>query len=76
MKFRIRFNKTRGTPGRGSVDHVWRVFDANGKEYIVKHIVLKTGLVQGEKDPSGVDWNIVCEGELTLDREQSVATIA
>ena len=36
MKYGIRFNKTRGTPGRGTVDHVWRVFE-NGQEYLVKH---------------------------------------
>ena len=31
----IRFNKTRGMPGRGTKDHVWRVFE-DGKEYVVK----------------------------------------
>jgi len=33
----IRFNKTRGMPSRGTVDHVWRVFDGP-KEYLVKNI--------------------------------------
>ena len=32
----IRFNKSRGLEGRGTVDHVWRVFE-NGNEYLVKH---------------------------------------
>ena len=31
-KYLIRFNKTRGQPGRGSLDHVWRVFE-NDQEY-------------------------------------------
>ena len=26
-KYHIRFNKSRGQPGRGSMDHVWRVFE-------------------------------------------------
>ena len=74
MIYRIRFNKTRGNPGRGTVDHVWRVFDETGKETIVKHIELH-GVTRGAKDPSGVDWNMVCEGEMSLDRNTSTATI-
>ena len=41
MKFRIRFNKSRGMEGRGTVDHVWRVF-AGDKEYLAKHVQLNT----------------------------------
>ena len=37
MKYLIRFNKTKGMPGRGSKDHAWRVFE-EGKEYIVKNV--------------------------------------
>ena len=33
----IRFNKSRGNPGRGTKEHVWRVFE-NGKEFLCKHI--------------------------------------
>ncbi len=74
MIYRIRFNKTRGNPGRGTVDHVWRIFDETGKETLVKHIELH-GVTRGAKDPSGVDWNMVCEGEMSLDRNTSTATI-
>ena len=35
--YHVRFNKTRGQPNRGSLDHVWRVFE-NGVEYVVKNI--------------------------------------
>jgi hypothetical protein len=72
--YRIRFNKSRGQLGRGTADHVWRIFDETGKETLVKHIELH-GITRGAKDPSGVDWNIVCEGEMSLDRNTSTATI-
>lgn len=73
-KYRIRFNKSRGQEGRGTVDHVWRVFEGN-KEYLVKHFKLNVAS-ESEIDPSGVDWNVVCYGELTLDRETSTAIIS
>lgn len=73
MKYKIRFNKSRGRPGRGSVDHVWRVFEES-KEYLVKHIHIET-LVKSEKEPNSEDWNIVCYGRLEIDREMSVAKI-
>lgn len=75
QKFKIRFNKTRGQPGRGTIDHVWRVFDENGKEWLAKGIVVESAPVRGEKDASGADWNMVCEGEMRVDRETSVITI-
>ena len=74
MKFRIRYNKTAGQPGRGSVDHKWRVFDENNKERLCKKVVLK-GLAWTEQDPNGVDWNMVSEGEIHIDRENSIITI-
>jgi hypothetical protein len=73
MKYSIRFNKTRGQPGRGTVDHVWRVFE-NEKEYLVKHLDINVP-VRSEKDVNGVDYNIVCEGIITLNRETSTAII-
>jgi len=73
MKFKIRFNKSRGQPGRGSEEHVWRVF-AGPKEFIVKNIVINVPC-RGEKDCCSQDWNIVCEGEMTMDRETSTITI-
>jgi hypothetical protein len=72
-KYRIRFNKTRGQEGRGTSDHVWRVFDGN-KEYLVKHFKINVP-TQSEKEDCSEDWNVVCFGVLTLDRETSTATI-
>lgn len=69
----IRFNKTRGQPGRGTMDHVWRVFE-NGKEYLFKNLDIAVP-VKSEKDANGVDYNIVCHGFLSIDRTTSTATI-
>lgn len=74
MIYRIRFNKTRGQKGRGTMEHVWRVFE-NEKEYLVKHLDI-TVPVKSEKDSNGVDYNIICEGVLTLDRNTSTAAIS
>jgi hypothetical protein len=70
-KFLIRFNKSRGQDGRGSMEHVWRVFE-DGKEYLVKHIKIDVPVWD---DTDGLDWNIACEGVLTLDRDTSTAII-
>lgn len=74
MRYKIRFNKSRGQAGRGTMDHVWRVF-AGEKEYLFKHLNI-TVPVTSEKDENGVDYNIVCEGELIADRDTSTANIA
>ena len=71
--YQIRFNKSRGQPGRGSMDHVWRVFE-NGKEYLFKNLDI-TVPVKSEKDSTGVDYNIVCHGFLSIDRDTSTASI-
>ena len=71
-KYVIRFNKSRGQPGRGTEDHVWRVFENNGKEYLFKHLNI-TVPVKDERD--GMDWNIVCYGVLYIDRNTSTAII-
>ncbi len=73
MKYRIRFNKTRGQEGRGSVDHVWRVFEGD-KEYLFKNLDIRVP-VKSEKETESEDWNIVCEGKLFIDRETSTAII-
>mgnify|MGYP003344980720 CR=1 FL=1 len=73
-KYLIRFNKSRGQPGRGTLDHVWRVFENDGKEYLFKHLYINVP-VMDEKDKNGVDWNITCNGNLTIDRETSTAII-
>lgn len=73
-KFSIRFNKTRGMVGRGTMEHVWRVFE-NDKEYLFKHLDIRVP-VKSEKDANGVDYNICCYGKLKIDRETSTAIIA
>jgi hypothetical protein len=73
MKYRIRFNKTRGQEGRGSLTHVWRVFEGD-KEYLFKNLDIRVP-VKSEKEKNSEDWNIVCEGTLSIDRETSTAII-
>ena len=72
-KYKIRFNKSRGQVGRGTVDNVWRVFE-NGKEYLFKNFKLNVAS-QSEIDESGNDWNVVCQGVMTIDKETSTAII-
>lgn len=72
-KYRIRFNKTRGKEGRGSVDHVWRVFE-NNQEYLVKHFKVNVESYS-EKELHGEDWNLVCHGFMELEKETSTAVI-
>ena len=67
----IRYNQTRGRPGRGTVDHVWRVFE-DGKEYLTKNVEINVPC-RGAK--TGGDYSMVCEGVMTLDRETSTAII-
>ena len=74
MKFRIRFNKSRGQPGRGTPEHVWRVFDETGKEWLAKHVILIVPS-RSEKEKASEDWNMVCEGEMHIDRETSTIKI-
>ena len=74
MKYRIRYNKSRGQPGRGSPDHAWRVFDETGKEIICKNFQISVPC-KGEKDPNSDDWNVTAEGILEIDRETSTVLI-
>lgn len=67
----VRYNKTRGQVGRGSVDHVWRIFD-DGKEYVVKNVRIN---VTSWGAKTGEDWSICCEGVITIDKETSTITI-
>jgi len=71
--YQIRFNKSRGQAGRGSMDHVWRVFE-NGKEFLFKNLDITTP-IKSEKDANGIGYNIVCQGFLSIDRETSTARI-
>lgn len=70
-KYLIRFNKSRGQPGRGTVDHVWRVFEGN-QEYLFKHLKIN---VPVDDERTGEDYNIRCFGYLSIDRETSTAII-
>jgi hypothetical protein len=72
-KYRIRFNKSRGQQGRGSMEHVWRVFDGD-KEYLFKHFKLNVPSTS-EKEENSEDWNVVCHGKLTIDKDTSTAII-
>ena len=67
----IRFNKTRGEPGRGTSDHVWRVFEGE-KEYLFKHLQINVPVTD---EQTGPDYNIMCYGVMTIDRETSTAII-
>ena len=67
----VRYNKTRGQVGRGSVDHVWRIFD-DGKEYVVKNVRIN---VPSWGAKTGEDWSICCEGVITVDKETSTIMI-
>jgi len=73
MKYSIRFNKSRGQEGRGTLDHCWRVFEGE-KEYLFKNVKINIPC-QTEKDSKSEDWNIVCDGTLTINRETSTAII-
>ena len=70
MKYRLRFNKSRGQPGRGTPEHVWRVFDENNKEWLCKHVILIVPS-RSEREANSEDWNIVCDARMEIDRETS-----
>jgi hypothetical protein len=75
-KYLIRFNKTRGQPGRGTLDHVWRVFE-NDFEYLCKHIKIEVP-IHDEVSSNGNghdDWNICCYGTMTIDKATSTIYI-
>ena len=74
-KYRIRFNKRRGQPGRGTIDHVWRVFEGDAQEYLFKNLDISVP-VKSEKDNNEEDYNIVCYGVLKIDRDSSTAVIS
>ena len=63
--YHIRFNKSRGETGRGTLDHVWRVFEGE-KEYLFKNLDI-TVPVKSEKDKNGTDY--------TIDKDTSTAII-
>ena len=75
-KYLIRFNKSKGMPGRGSTEHAWRIFEGNN-EYLVKHLKINVPSFD-EISSNGAghdDWNIGCYGIITFDKETSTAII-
>ena len=72
-EYKIRFNKARGQPNRGSINHVWRVFE-NNNEILAKHVKI---LVPSwsEIDENGHDYNIVCRGRLLWYNDTDTAVI-
>lgn len=70
-KFLIRFNKSKGQPGRGSEEHSWRVFE-NDQEYICKHIKIN---VPSFDEQTGLDYNICCYGFKQIDKDTSTIII-
>jgi hypothetical protein len=74
-KYLIRFNKSRGQPGRGSLDHAWRVFE-NDDEYIFKNVKINVpSHSERSGNEQGDDWNIACEGFMKIDEATSTAII-
>jgi len=74
MKIRIRYNKSRGQEGRGTIEHAWRVF-VERKEYIAKHVVISVQS-RTEQETNSEDWNIVCEADtVDIDRRTSTITL-
>ena len=71
-KYLIRFNKSRGQPGRGTEEHAWRVFE-NNQEYLFKHLNILVPVVD---EQTGIDYNICCYGIMTIDKETSTAIIS
>jgi hypothetical protein len=60
VKYRIRFNQSRGQPGRGTVEHVWRVLQGNN-EWLARHVIIE---VLSRSEQEGQNWNIVCDGDM------------
>lgn len=69
MKYRIRFNKSRGLEGRGTKEHVWKVFQGN-TEWLARHVIIE---VPSRSEQEGLDWNIVCEGRMLFFEDTDTA---
>lgn len=70
-KYLIRFNKSKGQPGRGTEEHVWRVFE-NGTERLAKHVQIQ---VPSWSESDGPDWNIACQGNMLFFNDTDTAVI-
>jgi hypothetical protein len=47
---------------------------AGKKEYLAKHVVINVPC-RSEKECCSEDWNMVCDGQMQIDRETSTITI-
>ena len=66
-----RFHKSAGQPGRGSHEHVWRVFE-DGEEHLARHVRI---LVPSWSEQDGPDWNIACKGRMEFYRDTDTVVI-
>ena len=71
--YKIRFNKSRGQPGRGTIEHVWRVFE-NGHEHLARHLQIRVP-TWSELDANGQDYNIACHGNMLWFHDTDTAVI-
>lgn len=71
MKYRIRFNLSRGQPGRGTEEHVWRVLQGN-TEWLARHVIIE---VPSRSEQEGSNWNIVCDGTMRFFNDTDTAVI-
>ena len=67
----IRINKSRGQPGRGTTNHIWRVFE-NGNEFLFKNLVVNSKLTDYT---DGMDYSMLCNGIMDINRDNSTCTI-
>jgi hypothetical protein len=75
MKYSIRFNQTRGQAGRGTLEHVWRVFEgelSDRKEYLAKNVTIN---VPSKSERELDQWNITCEGIIEIQKDTSTIII-
>jgi hypothetical protein len=70
-KYLIRFNKSRGQLGRGSEEHVWRVFE-NGQETLAKNVRIQ---VPSWSEADGPDFNIACTGTMLFFEDTDTVVI-
>ena len=71
LKYRIRFNQSRGREGRGTEEHVWRVLQGN-TEWLARHVIIE---VPSRSEQEEQQWNIVCEGRLLFFSDTDTAVI-
>ena len=62
-KYLVRFNKSRGQPGRGSPEHAWRVFENGDHEFIAMDVRIN---VPTWSETDGVDWSLACQGFMQI----------